>query len=58
MVKTSTRTFPNRLRKRTNMFLAAAGRAAIASRLGKTPSVAEHRETLGVVNNPARLVLL
>ena len=40
VVSTSTRNFPNRLGKNTNVFLASAELAAIASRLGKLPTVA------------------
>ncbi len=50
VVSTSTRNFPNRLGKNTNVFLASAELAAIASRLGHIPSVAEYHEAMGVVN--------
>jgi aconitate hydratase 2 / 2-methylisocitrate dehydratase len=50
MVSTSTRNFPNRLGKNTNAFLASAELAAIASKLGHIPAVAEHHEAMGVVN--------
>jgi aconitate hydratase 2/2-methylisocitrate dehydratase len=50
VVSTSTRNFPNRLGKNTNVFLASAELAAIASKLGKIPTVAEYHEAMGVVN--------
>ncbi|MFN9448205.1 MAG: bifunctional aconitate hydratase 2/2-methylisocitrate dehydratase [Rubrivivax sp.] len=50
VVSTSTRNFPNRLGKNTNVFLASAELAAIASKLGKLPTVAEYAEAMGVVN--------
>ena len=37
VVSTSTRNFPNRLGKNTNVYLASAELAAIASKLGKHP---------------------
>ncbi len=53
VVSTSTRNFPNRLGKNTNVFLASAELAAIASRLGKIPTVAEYHEAMGIVNKDA-----
>ncbi len=50
VVSTSTRNFPNRLGKNTNVFLASAELAAIASKLGKIPTVAEYHEAMGIVN--------
>ena len=50
VVSTSTRNFPNRLGKNTNVFLASAELAAIASRLGHIPSVAEYHEAMGIIN--------
>ncbi|WP_029462401.1 bifunctional aconitate hydratase 2/2-methylisocitrate dehydratase [Serpentinimonas barnesii] len=50
VVSTSTRNFPNRLGKNTNVFLASAELAAIASKLGKLPTVAEYHAAMGVVN--------
>lgn len=50
VVSTSTRNFPNRLGKNTNVYLASAELAAIASRLGHIPSVAEYHAAMGVVN--------
>jgi aconitate hydratase 2/2-methylisocitrate dehydratase len=50
VVSTSTRNFPNRLGKNTNVFLASAELAAIASRLGRLPTVAEYHADMGVIN--------
>jgi len=56
VVSTSTRNFPNRLGKNTNVFLASAELAAIASKLGKIPSVAEYHEAMGIINKDAASV--
>jgi len=53
VVSTSTRNFPNRLGKNTNVYLASAELAAIASRLGRLPSVAEYHADMGVINKDA-----
>ncbi len=50
VVSTSTRNFPNRLGKNTNVFLASAELAAIASKLGKLPTLKEYHDAMGVVN--------
>ena len=50
MISTSTRNFPNRLGKNTNVFLGSAELAAIASRLGKLPTPAEYLQEMGVIN--------
>jgi aconitate hydratase 2/2-methylisocitrate dehydratase len=50
VVSTSTRNFPNRLGKNTNVYLASAELAAIASKLGRIPTVAEYSENMGVIN--------
>ena len=50
VVSTSTRNFPNRLGKNTNVFLASAELAAIASKLGMLPTVAEYQAEMGIVN--------
>jgi len=52
-VSTSTRNFPNRLGKNTNVFLASAELAAIASKLGKIPTVAEYHDAMGIINKDA-----
>ena len=50
VVSTSTRNFPNRLGKNTNVYLASAELAAIASKMGKLPTVAEYHAAMGGVN--------
>ncbi len=50
VVSTSTRNFPNRLGKNTQVFLASAELAAIASKLGHLPTVKEYHDAMGVVN--------
>ncbi len=50
VVSTSTRNFPNRLGKNTNVYLASAELAAIASKLGRLPTVAEYQVDMGVIN--------
>ncbi len=42
-----------RLGKNTNVFLASAELAAIASKLGKLPTVAEYHEAMGIINKDA-----
>jgi len=53
VVSTSTRNFPNRLGKNTNVYLASAEVAAIASKLGHLPSVAEYQADMGIINADA-----
>ncbi|WP_373975402.1 bifunctional aconitate hydratase 2/2-methylisocitrate dehydratase [Chitinibacter sp. SCUT-21] len=50
VVSTSTRNFPNRLGKNTNVFLSSAELAAIASRLGRIPTVEEYMADAGVLD--------
>lgn len=50
VISTSTRNFPNRLGKNTNVFLGSAELAAIASRLGKLPSPAEYLKEMGIID--------
>ena len=52
-MSTSTRNFPNRLGKNTNVFLGSAELAAICSKMGKIPSVAEYHAEMGTVNKDA-----
>ncbi|WP_017463165.1 bifunctional aconitate hydratase 2/2-methylisocitrate dehydratase [Dyella ginsengisoli] len=47
---TSTRNFPNRLGKNSNVYLGSAELAAVCSRLGRIPSKAEYMEAMGVIN--------
>ncbi|MGM9514003.1 bifunctional aconitate hydratase 2/2-methylisocitrate dehydratase [Roseateles sp. DB2] len=53
VMSTSTRNFPNRLGKNTNVFLGSAELAAVCSKLGRIPTVAEYHEAVGVVNKDA-----
>lgn len=53
VVSTSTRNFPNRLGKNTNVFLASAELAAIASKLGRLPTLEEYHADMGVINKAA-----
>jgi len=50
VISTSTRNFPNRLGKNANVFLASAELSAIASKLGRIPTVAEYQAEMGIVN--------
>mgnify|MGYP001126223172 CR=1 FL=1 len=50
VMSTSTRNFPNRLGKNTNVFLGSAELAAICSRLGRIPTVEEYMADIGVIN--------
>ncbi|MBK8637880.1 MAG: bifunctional aconitate hydratase 2/2-methylisocitrate dehydratase [Chromatiaceae bacterium] len=56
VVSTSTRNFPNRLGKNANVYLASAELAAIASKLGKLPTVAEYQAEMGIINQDAASV--
>ncbi|MFO1293549.1 MAG: bifunctional aconitate hydratase 2/2-methylisocitrate dehydratase [Rubrivivax sp.] len=56
VVSTSTRNFPNRLGKNTQVYLASAELAAIASRLGRIPTLAEYRAAMGVIDQDAASV--
>jgi aconitate hydratase 2/2-methylisocitrate dehydratase len=56
VVSTSTRNFPNRLGRNTNVYLASAELAAIASKLGRLPSVAQYHADMGVINADASQV--
>jgi aconitate hydratase 2/2-methylisocitrate dehydratase len=47
---TSTRNFPKRLGKNTNVFLTSAKLAAVCSKLGRIPTVAEYMEAVGVLS--------
>ena len=50
VMSTSTRNFPNRLGKNTNVFLGSAELAAICSKLGKIPTLEEYRANIGIIN--------
>ena len=48
---TSTRNFPNRLGKNSNVYLGSAELAAICSRLGRIPTREEYMESMGVLES-------
>ncbi|ETD67947.1 bifunctional aconitate hydratase 2/2-methylisocitrate dehydratase [Pelistega indica] len=50
VMSTSTRNFPNRLGKDTNVYLGSAELAAICSRLGRIPTREEYLADIGVIN--------
>ena len=56
VMSTSTRNFPNRLGKGANVFLGSAELAAICSKLGRIPTLAEYHESMGVINSDAKNV--
>jgi aconitate hydratase 2/2-methylisocitrate dehydratase len=56
VMSTSTRNFPNRLGKNTNVFLGSAELAAVCSKLGRIPTVAEYHEAMGIINKDAASV--
>ncbi|MCO6525323.1 bifunctional aconitate hydratase 2/2-methylisocitrate dehydratase [Snodgrassella sp.] len=51
VVSTSTRNFPNRLGKNTNVYLSSAELAAICSKLGHIPSIEEYRENIAIISD-------
>jgi len=53
VMSTSTRNFPNRLGKNTNVFLGSAELAAVCSKLGRIPTLAEYHEAMGIINQDA-----
>jgi len=53
VMSTSTRNFPNRLGKNTNVYLGSAELAAICSKLGRIPTVAEYHADMGAINADA-----
>ena len=50
VMSTSTRNFPNRLGKNSNVYLGSAELAAICSKLGRIPTKAEYLADIAVVN--------
>lgn len=50
VMSTSTRNFPNRLGKNTNVYLGSAELAAICSRLGRIPTKDEYMADMGVLS--------
>ena len=51
VMSTSTRNFPNRLGKNTNVYLGSAELSAIASKLGRIPSKSEYLSDMGVLSS-------
>jgi aconitate hydratase 2 / 2-methylisocitrate dehydratase len=51
VVSTSTRNFPNRLGKNTQVFLSSAELAAICSKLGHIPDINEYRENIDIIKD-------
>jgi aconitate hydratase 2/2-methylisocitrate dehydratase len=52
----TTRNFPNRLGKNTNVYLASAELAAIASKIGRIPTVAEYQADMAGLNKDSSKV--
>ncbi|MGE8225235.1 MAG: hypothetical protein ACN6RK_05560, partial [Stenotrophomonas sp.] len=50
-MSTSTRNFPNRLGRNTNVYLGSAELAAICSRLGRIPTKEEYMADVGVLDS-------
>ncbi|MDO4775856.1 MAG: bifunctional aconitate hydratase 2/2-methylisocitrate dehydratase [Cardiobacteriaceae bacterium] len=50
VMSTSTRNFPNRLGKNSNVFLGSAELAAICSKLGHIPTVEEYNANIAIIN--------
>ena len=50
VMSTSTRNFPNRLGKNTNVYLGSAELSAICSKLGRIPTQSEYLADMGVIN--------
>ncbi len=50
VVSTSTRNFPNRLGKNTNVYLASSEVAAISSKLGRIPTAEEYQASMTEIN--------
>ena len=53
---TSTRNFPNRLGKNSNVYLGSAELAAICSKLGRIPTKAEYMADMGVLTAASRAI--
>jgi aconitate hydratase 2/2-methylisocitrate dehydratase len=56
VMSTSTRNFPNRLGKNTNVFLGSAELTAVCSKLGRIPTVAEYLDAVGVISKDSASV--
>ncbi|MFM8757366.1 MAG: bifunctional aconitate hydratase 2/2-methylisocitrate dehydratase [Limnohabitans sp.] len=53
VMSTSTRNFPNRLGKNTHVFLGSAELAAVCSKLGRIPTLAEYQSAVGIIDKDA-----
>jgi aconitate hydratase 2 / 2-methylisocitrate dehydratase len=53
VMSTSTRNFPNRMGKNTNVYLGSAELAAVCSKLGRIPTEEEYLADMGVLNAKA-----
>ncbi|MDF7676524.1 bifunctional aconitate hydratase 2/2-methylisocitrate dehydratase [Neisseriaceae bacterium ESL0693] len=51
VVSTSTRNFPNRLGKNSQVYLSSAELAAICSKLGHIPTIEEYAENIAIIND-------
>jgi len=49
VISTSTRNFPNRLGKNSNVYLGSAELAAICAKLGQIPTLAEYQANMGIL---------
>ena len=56
VMSTSTRNFPNRLGKNTNVYLGSAELSAICSKLGRIPTQAEYLADMGVINADGSMI--
>lgn len=56
VMSTSTRNFPNRLGKNTNVYLGSAELAAICSRLGRIPTREEYMTDVGVLDASSKQI--
>jgi aconitate hydratase 2/2-methylisocitrate dehydratase len=56
VLSTSTRNFPNRLGKNTNVYLGSAELAAITSKLGRIPTKAEYMADMGALSGTSSTV--
>ena len=56
VMSTSTRNFPNRLGKNTNVYLGSAELSAIASKIGRIPTKAEYLADMGVIKSSSEQI--
>ncbi|MDO5652612.1 MAG: bifunctional aconitate hydratase 2/2-methylisocitrate dehydratase [Brachymonas sp.] len=50
VMSTSTRNFPNRLGRNANVYLGSAELAAVCSKLGRIPTIAEYQAEMGIID--------